>query len=124
MRHQGNLKVQVQAAGTEGVKAERDKVCLTVERAVDLARDRHAETAKVQLEEGLDIIGHYAFKNCQALQEVTIPSSVTKLGCGAFGGCNDLAEVQFKEGSLQVVRAAAFCNCSSLQSVTIPSTVT
>ncbi|EJK52998.1 hypothetical protein THAOC_27641 [Thalassiosira oceanica] len=58
-----------------------------------------------------------------ALQQVAIPSSVTKLGYGAFSACTNLTEVKFGEG-LEIIRDGAFQGCTALRSVTIPSSVT
>ncbi|EJK54213.1 hypothetical protein THAOC_26215 [Thalassiosira oceanica] len=79
--------------------------------------------SEVQFNEGLQIIGGTAFCNCNALRQVTIPSSVTKLGNGAFHSCINLAEVQFNEG-LEIIGKRAFIGCTALRSVTIPSSVT
>ena len=48
---------------------------------------------KVQLNEGLQIIGGHAFEYCSALRSVAIPSTVSKLGGLAFYGCSNLSEV-------------------------------
>mmetsp|Transcript_2917 Transcript_2917/g.6509 ORF Transcript_2917/g.6509 Transcript_2917/m.6509 type:complete len:284 (-) Transcript_2917:135-986(-) len=62
----------------------------------------HSVTAatwlKLQLNEGLGVIGDYAFQKCRALRNVTIPSSVAGLGCCAFHGCRELSEVILLSG--------------------------
>ena len=78
---------------------------------------------QVQFYEGLEVIGDQAFRDCKALQEVTIPSSVTMLGGWAFQGCINLAKVQFNEG-LQIIEHNAFQECKALVQVIIPSSVT
>ena len=80
--------------------------------------------AEVRFDEGaLQYFGEWAFHGCEALQQVAMPSSVTKLGLGAFGGCTNLSEVHFNDG-LQVIGGYAFRGCKALQHVTIPSSVT
>ncbi|EJK63892.1 hypothetical protein THAOC_15429 [Thalassiosira oceanica] len=80
---------------------------------------------EVQFEEGgaLQMIGYCAFFKCDALQQATIPSSVSKLGDFAFGGCSNLAEVRFEEG-LEIIGEGSFYECTALRSVTVPSSVT
>jgi len=73
----------------------------------------------------LKVIGDCAFRNCTALQRVSIPPSVTELGDEAFRGCGNLADVQFAhEGALRVVGNYAFRDCTALQQVSIPPSVT
>ena len=110
--------------------------------------------ASLRLNEGLQEIGRYAFKD---LTELTgglfIPATVTKIGDGAFHGCTKLkgcltiggalpqidgklldrviGEEVTKRFTSVVLREGvtaigddAFDNCTSLAEVTIPSTVT
>ena len=80
--------------------------------------------AKVHFDEGmLQVIGGNAFYGCTALQQVTIPPSVTKLDDGAFWGCSSVSKVQFHEG-LQFMGCSVFRDCTALQQVNIPSSVT
>lgn len=73
--------------------------------------------------EGLRTIEIYAFKGCDSLKSITLPSTVTDLYMGSFDRCERLRDVSLNEG-LQVIGTYAFSLCYSLQSITIPSTVT
>jgi len=77
-----------------------------------------AKLEHVHLNEGLQVIEKDAFRGCTALQSVTIPSTVVKLGNCAFQGCRNLAEVRLNEG-LQTIGGYAFERCLGLRSVTI-----
>ena len=66
---------------------------------------------EVHLNEGLQIIGKYAFAGCSALRRVTLPSTLTELYKGALN-----------EG-LRIIGKRAFRGCGALGSFTLPSTV-
>jgi len=78
---------------------------------------------KLQLNEGLQVIGDSAFEGCKSLRSVTLPSTVTELSWQAFCNCSSLIELQLNEG-LQIIGDCAFKICTALRSVIIPSTVT
>ena len=76
------------------------------------------------VEEGaLYSIGECAFGGCKALEQVTIPSSVAKLGTCAFCDCINLAHVQLNDG-LNIIGDDAFSGCEALQQMAIPTSVT
>jgi uncharacterized protein YjdB/uncharacterized protein YkwD len=96
------------------------------------------------LPKGLTTIEGYAFRE-SGLTEVTIPDSVTTLGCSAFSCCYDLKKVVIGNGIKEIEDGAfdycesltditfgknikkiggAFGGCTSLKSVVIPDTVT
>ena len=67
-------------------------------------------------------IREYAFDGCSSLINVNIPSSVTEIGCGAFGGCSSLTSVNIPS-SVTKIEGGTFNYCTSLTSVNIPSSV-
>ena len=47
-------------------------------------------TADIVLNDGLTTIEEYAFKNCKAIVNLYLPSSVESVGSGAFSGCSSI----------------------------------
>ena len=70
-----------------------------------------------------DKLGHYVFYGCSGLTSLTIPSSVTWIGCDAFSGCSGLTSLTIPSG-VTSIGGSAFEGCSGLTSMTIPSAVT
>lgn len=70
-------------------------------------------------------IGDNAFRDCNRLKSIEIPSSVKSIGHGAFDGCSGLTSVKFGENSqLTSIGVCAFRHCYALTSIEIPSGVT
>ena len=73
----------------------------------------------------LTSIGSGAFSYCTSLVSITIPNSVTSLGCEAFYACTSLTTITFGDNSqLTSIGSLAFGNCSSLTEMIIPEGVT
>ena len=68
-------------------------------------------------------IGYSAFRDCEYLTSVTIPSSVTIIDDYAFAGCTYLKSVAIL-GDVTSISERAFSWCTYLESITIPSSVT
>lgn len=62
-----------------------------------------------------------AFECCK-LTEIIIPSSVTSIGCGAFGHCSKLTKITIPS-SVIIISERAFICCENLKEITIPSSV-
>ncbi len=67
-------------------------------------------------------IGEGAFEDCIHLTGIKIPSGVYSIGEGAFENCRNLKSVSIASG-LNDIGEGAFEECSSLTSITIPSSV-
>ena len=75
------------------------------------------------MNDGLQRIEDYAFRECKALKNINFPSTLLEVGTSAFSFCTSLEEVVLNEG-LQKIGMGAFANCRSLKRITIPHTVT
>lgn len=84
----------------------------------------------VQLDEltipsGITKIGNFAFKNVQKFNKLTIPASVTEIGDYAFDGCSDMEQVLFlSQTSLKTVGSGVFSKCNGLTTIDLPSSIT
>lgn len=72
---------------------------------------------------GVTQISGYDFASCNALTEVTIPSTLTYVQQKAFTSCLGLEKVIFEEGCTRIDECA-FENCTSLTTVVLPTTLT
>ena len=103
------------------------------------------EVKTVMIENGVTNIGEYAFFDCSALTNITIPGSVKYIGFYAVYGCRSLLSITIPEGvtalgpsalsncglisvtlpeSLTSIGAGAFGSCFDLKNVSIPNAVT
>lgn len=70
------------------------------------------------------VIGNYAFRECVALQSLTLPAYVTEIGKGAFFGCVALETLTFAQDSkLTSISDSAFMDCTALKGVEFPTSV-
>lgn len=69
---------------------------------------------------GVERIGDYAFMHTGGLVEVTIPSSVTAIGVGAFQRCSNLETIMLKGDSLKTIGINAFSGCVKLRAFEFP----
>ena len=70
------------------------------------------------LNEGLKKIGSYVFRDCQALQRITVPSTVDEISSNAFIYCDNLRDVVLNDG-IKKIKKDAFGRCTSLERITI-----
>ena len=77
---------------------------------------------KILFEEGISEIPDYLFRNCTGLEEITIPSTIQKLGWNSFAECTKLKEVNIPD-SVTEIGPYAFLGCSSMESIIIPDSV-
>lgn len=77
----------------------------------------------VKLSKSLGFIQNYAFNNCRALKTIEMPPTMTSsIGQFAFYECNALEDITIPEGCTSI-GTNAFYRCTSLKSLTIPKTV-
>ena len=78
---------------------------------------------KIEIGDGITIIGSSAFNCCYSLSSITIPNGVTSIDQQAFGSCSSLSSVTIPD-SVTSIGQNAFTYCRSLSSITIPDGVT
>ena len=81
---------------------------------------------KVVVEEGVGVLYDRTFRRFYALEEVTLPSTLTTIGeagTGVFQSCSNLKKIVLPE-NLKVLGKGTFQECTSLESINIPAGVT
>ena len=61
-----------------------------------------------------------AFRNCTALESVTLPESLSRIGAHAFYNCSRLQALEIPE-TVRKIGRYAFYNCSSVPEFTLPA---
>ena len=79
--------------------------------------------SSITLPSSLTTIGNGAFNSCKGLIFIEIPDSVTDLGVGTFKYCTSLKSIKLSN-SLTVIRGYCFDYCEKLNNVIIPDSVT
>lgn len=103
------------------------------------------EVIYLDIPNGVEAIGQYAFYNCNRFMTATIPQSVTNIGCDAFYGCTSIKSVSLPEtfsvksvfpssyenmttvtipANATEIADSAFDGCKQISSIDIPTTVT
>ena len=63
------------------------------------------------------------FKNCQAMRNISIPSSITSIGSYAFFQCFKLNNLYLPDG-ITTIKGRTFYSCNALSVVRLPETLT
>ena len=64
-----------------------------------------------------------AFRKCTNLENIKLPTSLTKIGEGAFTGCSNLKTIDIP-ASLTEIGGGAFGGCRNLKTIHIPASLT
>ena len=75
------------------------------------------------INDGVTIIGDYAFYDCNSLTSVTIPDSVTSIGDNAFYNCSSLIGITIPD-SVSSIGSEAFYHCDCIKNISVPDSVT
>ena len=76
----------------------------------------------VSIPNGVIKIGDYAFEDCESLVNVTIPDSVTNIGQSAFIYCYGLTSVTIPDSVTRIAKQT-FYLCTNLTNIIIPDSV-
>ena len=78
---------------------------------------------RIEIGNGVTIIGTCAFYDCYSLASITMPDGVTSIGSSTFKYCYSLASITIPDG-VTSIGPSTFHYCYSLASITIPDGVT
>lgn len=89
----------------------------------DCFRAKGGNLKSVSLPSTLTSIGYGAFHECSSLETISIPDSITTIGNFAFDSCTSLKGITIPN-NVTSIGDFAFAGCTSLESVSIPASVT
>lgn len=78
---------------------------------------------EISLASTITKIGKYAFQNCYNVQGVMLPSGLEEIGDYSFDNCGSLNEINVPD-SVKIIGKGCFCNCRSISRVKLPDTLT
>lgn len=76
-------------------------------------------SSTIMVKEGTIAIASKAFKGCNYIRLVILPSSIKRIGSEAFEGCSYLGRITLPAG-IQNIEFRTFAYCSELKSITLP----
>ena len=106
--------------------AAMDISCIVIEEGITgLAAESFVllPVKRVVLPEGLSYVGDDAFAECDALEEIILPSTLAGISDRMFDCCENLKRIVIPEGVVSIGKDA-FSGCTSLEYVSLPSTLT
>ena len=108
---------------TEGLKFQlsADGSSYVVSDYVGLSAEVYIPSAY----EGIPVesIGDQAFSQCERMNSIVLPDTITSIGSGAFEQCPYLEEIRIPD-SVTKIGSSAFSGCKRLTSIVIPDSVT
>lgn len=70
-------------------------------------------------------IGEYAFGHALGITKISLPNSISTIGCSAFEQCSGLLSIVIPSSApISSIGATAFSGCTSLSSIKLPDCVT
>ena len=104
-------------SGTSLERVKLPKSLSKIECFTDCKNLKH-----IEIPDNITEIGWLAFGGCGALESITIPEGVKKIGERSFEGCTNLQQINLPEG-LDGIGSGAFSGCKAIESITIPAGV-
>ncbi len=117
---------QLLIIGKELVQSFSDKETIEVPAGVVTIGERaffQSTVKEIILPEGITTIDFDAFKECNFLEKINLPTTLIKIGNEAFAFCFQLKEIIVPENVTEIPYEC-FLYCESLESVTLPATLT
>ncbi|MBN2684589.1 MAG: leucine-rich repeat domain-containing protein [Pontiellaceae bacterium] len=98
-----------------------DGVLLNKERTL-LVRVPPGKKMPIHLPESVFTIGEYAFENCNAITQYSVPNHVKRIALGAFSECQNMREILIPNSVVEI-EDTVFYGCSSLNRVVLPNSI-
>ena len=120
-----NLETKPETLVIPSTDGEGNNIIFIVSGSFSTSTFQGLESSKLIIQEGITSIGDFAFKNCNTLTSVSLPSTLTSIGDMSFYECMGLTgELVIPEG-VTSIESSAFASCMGLTGeLVIPEGVT
>ena len=78
---------------------------------------------RIDLPEGIAIIGMSSFSGCISLKEIKFPKSLTSIGKFSFNKCSSIEKVDLLHTNVKRLGGSAFWGCTSLREMKVPDSL-
>lgn len=89
---------------------------------VGKCKDSHIIVPRTHQGKAVNAVAEDGFRDCSALQKITLPDTITRIDDSAFQGCTILDEIIIPD-KVTHIGAWAFYQCTSLTQINIPKNV-
>ena len=90
---------------------------------VDIESHSYDNIGKIVFKQPPTIIKASAFKNCDSIEQIAIPSNIVTIEDFAFSGCYNMYRIIMPNCTTEI-GSYAFCGCKSLKDITLPNNLT
>ena len=85
---------------------------------------KHSAIKEIDLSKtNISSIHQEAFFDCENLEKIILPSSLSKIGSNAFTYCEKLKEIDLSNTKIEVIRNETFVHCINLSKIFFPDTL-
>ena len=99
----------------------KDGVLFNADGTVLVKYPGQREEKEFLIPDGTSAIGPYAFKRCDHLEKISLPSSLNVIEENAFRSCDALGEIEFSEETwIETIGEDAFSGCGCLTEIALP----
>ena len=120
-----NLETKPETLVIPSTDGEGNNIIFIVSGSFSTSTFQGLESSKLIIQEGITSIGDFAFKNCNTLTSVSLPSTLTSIGDMSFYECMGLTGELVIPESVTSIGYSAFASCMGLTGeLVIPEGVT
>ena len=87
-----------------------------------LVKAKNTSIVSCDIHQNTRVIAYNAFKNCQSLENITIPNNVKMIGNAAFVSCKSIKNIEIPNGVISI-DDSAFSGCTSVTSIMLPDSL-
>ena len=93
-----------------------------IKRIPDNFCERCSELVEISIPESVTEIGCSAFYKCSNMKAIHLPESLIEIDCNSFGDCKSLQRIKIPENTVKIGNTS-FINCTNLSRINLPKSI-